>query len=524
MAPELLADGEFAPTERSDVWSLGVVLHELLYGDLPSEKAPNRKSSSSTDQPEVPRQLMEIVSYCLEPDPAKRTKSARELADKLRSFSQEASKSSIRRNLVGLIGAVLPVILLLVALSFWQSQTTTPKADLEQQAPIDGMYFDGETKIVTPLVRFAPCTIEAWVQPSTDDATCAFIGCDSEGEYGLGLGLHQGRLYVELLSFSSHPVVSIRSGRWTHIAACYDVHETRLYVDGRLVSREMPTMMFGETAFAIGALSPVDTRFQLQGHIRSVRISSNVRYRDDFSPTEALTSDGDSRLVYDLTKRDGEIIEDLSGNNNHGSILRAKPFTPEVKQKPYTFAFQGGTAISTPVERFAPSTLEAWIVPFANGNPCSFVFGSDVQSQYGLGLAICAGCLNAEYMNGMINSQAPVPLNQWSHVAVVFGESETSLFLNGAKVKTGPATAISGNERFVVGRLSESQLRDEFFGQIRTLRISKGERYIENFVPTLNFEPDDQALVIYQGDKVDGTRIIDLSGNRNHGEFIGKPD
>ncbi|AWM39807.1 hypothetical protein C1280_24235 [Gemmata obscuriglobus] len=27
------------------------------------------------------------------------------------------------------------------------------------------MYFDGRTRIVTPLERFSPCTLEAWVWP-----------------------------------------------------------------------------------------------------------------------------------------------------------------------------------------------------------------------------------------------------------------------------------------------------------------------------------------------------------------------
>lgn len=27
------------------------------------------------------------------------------------------------------------------------------------------MHFDGRTRIVTPLKRFAPCTLEAWVWP-----------------------------------------------------------------------------------------------------------------------------------------------------------------------------------------------------------------------------------------------------------------------------------------------------------------------------------------------------------------------
>ena len=56
--------------------------------------------------------------------------------------------------------------------------------------------------------------------------------------------------------------------------------------------------------------------------------------------------------------------------------------------------------------------------------------------------------------------------------------------------------------------------------KIRSVRISAGERYKEDFVPDERFEFDSgssaRALLIYDGSQTEGERVLDLSGNDNH--------
>jgi hypothetical protein len=93
MAPEQAAGKPEAITARSDVWSLGVLLYELLTGKRPfAGKALKEVSQQilSSDppslrslQPRLDRALETVVLKCLEKDPARRYGSAEDLADDL---------------------------------------------------------------------------------------------------------------------------------------------------------------------------------------------------------------------------------------------------------------------------------------------------------------------------------------------------------------------------------------------------------------------------------------------------------
>lgn len=92
MSPEQVRDAKTVDL-RTDIWSLGLILHELLSGSPAFEGStlPSLCASIAADPPaalrlkraEVPPEIEAIVLKCLEKDPSKRFQTARELVETL---------------------------------------------------------------------------------------------------------------------------------------------------------------------------------------------------------------------------------------------------------------------------------------------------------------------------------------------------------------------------------------------------------------------------------------------------------
>ncbi len=181
----------------------------------------------------------------------------------------------------------------------------------------------------------------------------------------------------------------------------------------------------------------------------------------------------------------GAVIALSSGTNRNGDLIQNG-----------IMHFDGHTRIVTEVERTLPISLEAWIKPdpYRDEN-CQFIIGSDIPGEYGLGIAICGSMLSVEHIEGMVNSTAAVPPNRWSHVAAIFTEFETRLYLNGKLVAKAPGSEPGGETRFVIGNVGENSLISFYRGQVRSVRISEGERYRGDFGP-VKLENDKGTLFL----------------------------
>ncbi len=343
MAPEQVAGEVQLIDARTDLYSLGVVLYEALTGKLPYQaRTPTALREqilfrSPTPVPDVPTSVEAVVARCLAKHPADRFGSATELAAALRGTLASLPATSSVARWAGLVVAGAAVLgLIAAAVSLLPRPISSPSSAVStssEPTPLvaDGvMHFDGRTRIVTPLERFAPCTLEAWVWPEEyrDTGTQAVIGSDIPTKFGIGLGVTGVVPFVEIVPGILKGTQAVPLRKWSHLAGVFGAGETRLYLDGKLVTKGTATRAEGGPTFVIGNIgldNPID---YFRGKVRAVRISRGERYAVGFVPAEQLASDGATVLLYSAESVQGDVVKDRSGNGHHGRMERGVATPP----------------------------------------------------------------------------------------------------------------------------------------------------------------------------------------------------
>jgi hypothetical protein len=108
-------------------------------------------------------------------------------------------------------------------------------------------------------------------------------------------------------------------GRPIHLACVFDGQHLRLFVAGKL-----DATVSGDLRAMGGPFSCAILGLGFDGLIHQTRISTAVRYTQDFTPAAVLSADKDTLLLWAIDEGTGDILHDSSGHGHHAKIQKAK--------------------------------------------------------------------------------------------------------------------------------------------------------------------------------------------------------
>jgi hypothetical protein len=202
--------------------------------------------------------------------------------------------------------------------------------------------FSGTSAIVTPVQRSLPSTVEAWiwVQQPAESADMYVFGSDNAKQTTGGLGVRirkNGQLagrrtqankkQRDFGTGESAPIM-----KWTHLAVTFDDDKICFFVNGHLVHTDKGAQNTDHAPFVIGYIGYGPYKYPscfFVGRMRTVRISTGIRYDSDFSPPFDFNKNQDKEgvktsLIYDASNIKGDQITDISGNKKDGAGLFIK--------------------------------------------------------------------------------------------------------------------------------------------------------------------------------------------------------
>jgi hypothetical protein len=319
-------------------------------------------------------------------------------------------------------------------------------------------------------------TISVWIKPQTG-ADYQGIISDASGFNGLFYRDTTGLVSYYYSSADHHNNTAIQKNTWTHFVVVNNAGSVTFYVNG--VSDGTSSAAPGYTPVNIGTAEPT-TNEDFTGGIDEVRVYSRaltageVRKLYDLGTVKINSSQSNlirngligywnmdssysrNSLVTDISSSGGTLSISGTPQKSIGKVGQSFNMDAVDDELFCTDANCGGTTGGKLDMGTRDWTAMAWVKPETGGTNCNIrgtVVGKvgDDEGGWYLGIGgqfICAEIRGGSFISSTLDG-ATVPLNEWSHIAVVFDrDGNMTRYLNG--VQTGTQDNISANDGFSV--------------------------------------------------------------------------
>lgn len=384
-----------------------------------------------------------------------------------------------------------------------------------------GNYFNGSSRLSSTTGNVLNWgtnnfTVEMWVYLTTTSSNMMLLEGPSNNDFQLFVesGILKAGFGGAGVSVS-YTLPLTFANTWNHIAVVRSgtsTNQTALYVNGVSQSTGTWSSSGAATGFQIARTSA----YTLYGYVSGVRVIQNQALTSgNFTPPTAQVTTssvgwtganvagsltGTVSLLLCTSNRFVDSSGTVSTITIGGSptVVAFSPFNPTASWSAATYGGSGyfdgnGDALSAPASSttdFGTSdfTIEAWVY-LTSGSAFRRIY-----SLYGSAGAVQV-TLRVENTNTIrfytstvgidFTTTATLPLNAWSHIAVVRNGSAFNLYLNGESKASGTSSSSMPSTSSLPSYISGYDPSNElWFGYISNLRIVKGTAvYTSNFTP-----------------------------------------
>ncbi len=315
----------------------------------------------------------------------------------------------------------------------------------------NGGSFNGSTTSVsvTGSASLSPdkVTLAAWVKPAaaTQSGYARLVEKNWQNSYYLGFDT-TGTKFKGIFANNSAPygtldsATTITAGVWYHVVVTHDGVTDKLYINGALEATQANTTTLNTSIADVFFGKQYNASPRYNGVMDEVRI-----YNRSLASTEVtqLYNHAPKPVAYyDFEEGSGNTAHDKSGNNNHGALVNNPIRSSGKLGQAVAYNSSNYTqASSTPSLSVSGSiSVSAWV--YRSEDPAGqrrIISKEGNVAPYGDGysLYIHGGSLSAKVGDGancFHNTGSAIPLNTWTHVAMVANGSTLTSYKNGVQV------------------------------------------------------------------------------------------